>query len=242
MTAQPHVHDLDLTLDAHRWDIVAADLDAQGWAVLTHLLSASECEAVGGLFERDEGFRKRVDMARHGYGQGLYKYFAYPLPRRLQDLRTALYPRLAPIANAWHERLGLPVRFPADHAAFLERCHQGGQGRPTPLVLQYGPGDYNRLHQDLYGHHVFPLQAAILLSRPGIDFEGGEFVLTEQRARMQSRAHVVPLTQGDAVIFAVNSRPVRGSRGDARAALRHGVSTVRSGRRRTLGLIFHDAA
>jgi hypothetical protein len=242
MTALPQPSPEPTALDLQAWDAVAADLDEQGWAVLPKLLPAADCEAVGDLFEQDRGFRSTVDMGRHGYGRGLYRYFAYPLPRLVQDLRTALYPRLVPIANAWHERLGLPVRFPQEHAAFLDRCQGAGQLRPTPLVLQYGPGDYNRLHQDLYGQHVFPLQAAILLSRPGEDFEGGEFVLTEQRARMQSRAHVVPLTQGDAVVFAVNSRPIRGRRGDARAAMRHGVSTLRSGRRRTLGLIFHDAA
>jgi hypothetical protein len=181
-------------------------------------------------------------MARHGYGRGEYRYFAYPLPTLVEQLRTALYARLAPIANAWHERMGSNVRFPPIHAEFLQRCHSAGQLRPTPLLLQYGPGDYNCLHQDLYGEQVFPLQVAILLSSPGNDFAGGEFVLTEQRPRMQSRVEVVPLTQGDAVVFAVNSRPVQGARGSYRVNLRHGVSTVRSGRRQTLGIIFHDAA
>ncbi len=181
-------------------------------------------------------------MARHGYGRGEYKYFAYPLPALVEGLRTTLYPRLAPIANRWHEAMGIDVRFPPDHAAFIERCHAAGQTRPTPLLLQYGKNDYNCLHQDLYGEHVFPLQVAILLKEPGQDFEGGEFVLTEQRPRMQSRAEVVPLRKGDAVVFAVNSRPVRGTRGSYRVNLRHGVSTLRAGHRHTLGIIFHDAA
>ena len=224
------------------WPAVFTDLDAVGWARLPELLSRAECDAVADLYGHNEGFRSHVVMARHGFGRGEYRYFAYPLPPLVQDLRTALYPRLAPIANHWHERMGLAARFPAGHAAFLERCHAAGQIRPTPLLLQYGEGDYNCLHQDLYGEHVFPLQVAVLLSQPGEDFEGGEFVLTEQRPRMQSRAAVVPLRQGDAVVFAVNSRPVRGVRGDYRVNLRHGVSTVRAGHRHTLGVIFHDAA
>jgi hypothetical protein len=181
-------------------------------------------------------------MARHGFGRGEYRYFAYPLPPLVADLRASLYPRLAPLANRWHERMGLPARFPAEHDAFLERCHAAGQRRPTPLLLRYGPGDYNCLHQDLYGDHVFPIQLAILLSRPGADFTGGEFVLTEQRPRMQSRAQVVPLGQGDAVLFAVNQRPQAGTRGDYRVTMRHGVSSVTAGRRHMLGIIFHDAA
>jgi uncharacterized protein len=229
-------------VDALDWAGVEAALDAQGWAVLPRLLAGPACDGVAALYAARDGFRSRITMARHGFGQGEYRYFDYPLPAPVQALRTGLYPRLAPVADRWHARLGIDTRFPADHAAFLERCHGAGQGRPTPLMLQYGPGDYNCLHQDLYGAHVFPLQVAILLSDPGRDFEGGEFVLTEQRPRMQSRASVVPLSKGDGVLFAVNSRPVRGGRGDYRVALRHGVSTVRAGRRHTLGIIFHDAA
>jgi hypothetical protein len=223
------------------WMAATADLDAQGWAVLPKLLSIDECAATAGLYGAGEGFRSQVVMARHGFGRGEYRYFAYPLPPLVEDLRRTLYPRLAPIANHWHERMGLAARFPSEHAAFIERCRAAGQVRPTPLLLQYGAGDYNCLHQDLYGEHVFPLQVAVLLSRPGEDFEGGELVLTEQRPRMQSRVAVVPLSQGDAVVFAVNSRPVRGSKGDYRVTMRHGVSTLRSGRRHTLGIIFHDA-
>ncbi|MBV9881634.1 MAG: 2OG-Fe(II) oxygenase [Sphingomonadaceae bacterium] len=224
------------------WTEIAATLDAQGWAILPDLLSPGECDGIASLYEEDGCFRSRVVMARHGFGRGKYRYFAYPLPPPVAALRTSLYPRLAPIANRWHARMGMDVRFPADHAAFLERCHAAGQTRSTPLLLRYGPGDYNNLHQDLYGEHVFPLQAAALLSPPGEAFEGGEFVLTEQRPRMQSRAMVVPLRKGDAVLFAVNSRPVEGARGAYRVKLRHGVSALRSGRRHTLGIIFHDAA
>jgi hypothetical protein len=228
-------------LDAFDWSRAAQDLDAQGWTVLPGLLSAAECGAVAGLYGQGEGFRSQVVMARHGFGRGEYRYFSYPLPPLVQQLRNALYPRLAPLANRWHERMGMDVRFPRDHAAFIARCHAAGQTRPTPLLLQYGPDDYNCLHQDLYGEHVFPLQAAVLLSQPGEDFEGGEFVITEQRPRMQTRAAVVPLNKGDAVLFAVNSRPVQGARGDYRVNLRHGVSRLRCGHRHTLGLIFHDA-
>ncbi len=222
------------------WPRIAADLDAQGWATLPALLTAEQCEAIAARYD-DDIFRSRVTMARHGFGRGEYKYFAYPLPDHVAELRGALYARLAPIANCWNEAMGVPVRYPAAHEQFLERCHEAGQTRPTPLLLRYRPGDYNCLHQDLYGAHVFPLQTAILLSRPGEDFTGGEFVLTEQRPRMQSRPSVVPLARGDAVVFAVNQRPVQGTRGFYRTVLRHGVSTLRSGRRHTLGIIFHDA-
>ena len=223
------------------WTAVAGDLDRQGWAVLPKLLTADQSDAIAGMYGDTPAFRSHVVMARHGFGKGEYRYFAYPLPDMVQQLRAGLYPVLAPIANAWHGRMDLEARFPPTHAAFLERCHAAGQRRPTPLLLQYGPGDYNCLHQDLYGEHVFPLQVATLLSEPNEAFEGGEFVLTEQRPRMQSRAAVVPLSKGDAVVFAVNSRPQRGSKGDYRVMMRHGVSEVRSGRRHTVGIIFHDA-
>ncbi len=233
---------IDTRLAALDWDAAAAALDRDGWAVLPALLGDDECDALAALYAAEAGFRSHVHMARHGFGRGEYRYFAYPLPQPVAGLRAALYPRLVAIANRWHERMGMAVRFPAEHAEFLARCHKAGQRRPTPLLLQYGPGDYNCLHQDLYGEHVFPVQAAVLLSAPGADFTGGEFVLTEQRPRMQSRAAVVPLAKGDALLFAVNVRPVRGSRGDYRVAMRHGVSELRSGRRHTLGVIFHDAA
>jgi hypothetical protein len=228
-------------LAAVDWDRVGADLDAQGYAVIEGLLGARECRSVSALYPHEAAFRSHIVMARHGFGRGEYKYFAYPLPDPVAELRTAIYPHLSRVANRWNEAMGLDVRFPADHAAFLKRCHEAGQVRPTPLLLQYGPGDFNCLHQDLYGAHAFPLQVAILLSEPGEDFTGGEFVLTEQRPRMQSRAAVVPLRRGDAVIFAVHHRPVRGTRGAYRVNLRHGVSVVRTGRRHTLGIIFHDA-
>ena len=219
-----------------------ADLEAQGWSVLRDLLTSAECEDLAALYAHDDGFRSRVVMARHGYGKGEYRYFSYPLPPLVQGLRTALYAQLAPLANRWHERMGLSARFPAGHAEFIARCAASGQSRPTPLLLQYGAGDYNCLHQDLYGEHVFPLQLAVLLCEPMADFRGGEFVLTEQRPRMQTRAAVVPLTKGDAVVFAVNSRPVSGTRGDYRVKLRHGVSRITEGHRHTLGIIFHDAS
>lgn len=223
------------------WMGVQTDLDAAGYAILPGLVGEDECDSVAGGYDSGRGFRSQVVMARHGFGRGEYRYYSYPLPPRVERLRTGLYPHLVPIANTWHARMGNPVRFPADHAAFIARCHAAGQVRPTPLLLQYGPGDYNCLHQDLYGEHVFPLQVAILLSTPGEGFTGGEFVLTEQRPRMQSRVEVVPLTKGDAVVFAVNSRPHKGTRGDYQVKLRHGVSRVRSGHRHTLGIIFHDA-
>jgi hypothetical protein len=219
---------------------VERELDAHGCAVLERLLAPEECSAVSALYDEDATFRSRVMMSRHGFGRGEYKYFAYPLPAPVGELRTALYPRLATVANRWNMALGLPERFPAGHSEFLARCHAAGQRRPTPLLLRYDPEDFNCLHQDVYGEHLFPLQVAILLSEPGRDFTGGEFVLTEQRPRMQSRAEVVPLRQGDGVVFAVRHRPVQGSRGSYRVNLRHGVSRIRSGRRHTLGIIFHD--
>jgi hypothetical protein len=215
------------------------ELDAQGFAVLQGLVAGGDCDSLSGLYEDNGLFRSRVVMSRHGFGRGEYKYFAYPLPEAVAALRTALYPRLAPVANRWYEAMGLEPRFPASHAGFLERCHAAGQTRPTPLLLRYEAGDYNCLHQDLYGEQVFPLQVTVLLSD---GFSGGEFVMTEQRPRMQSRAMVVPLRKGDGVVFAVHTRPVRGARGVYRVNLRHGVSAVRSGRRHTLGVIFHDAA
>jgi hypothetical protein len=223
------------------WPAAADALDTNGWAMLPRLLEPAACDQIATLYDAPEHFRSHVLMARHGFGRGEYRYFAYPLPDRVQDLRTRLYPPLAAIANRWHARMGIDRRFPESHADWLAECHLAGQTRPTPLLLRYGPGDYNCLHQDLYGDHVFPLQIAVLLSEPGRDFSGGEFVLTEQRPRMQSRAAVVPLRQGDAVVFAVNQRPVRGGKGDYRVTMRHGVSAVHIGRRHTLGIIFHDA-
>jgi hypothetical protein len=226
---------------AQDWPGSERGLDEHGCARLEGVLTPAECAALGRLWEDDGCFRSRVDMARHGFGRGEYRYFRAPLPDAVQGLREALYPRLAPIANRWSAALGSEQRFPARHAAFLARCHRAGQRRPTPLLLRYEPGDYNCLHQDLYGPHVFPLQATVLLSAPGRDFAGGEFVLTEQRPRRQSRAEVVALEQGDAVVFAVHHRPVQGARGAYRATLRHGVSRLHSGRRLALGVIFHDA-
>jgi hypothetical protein len=219
----------------------AAELDAYGCGVLPRLLTAEECGAIAALYPQERHFRSHIHMARHGFGKGEYRYFAYPLPGLIAGLRGALYAHLAPIANGWNERMSIDTRYPESHAEFLALCHDAGQMRPTPLLLQYVPGDFNCLHQDLYGDLAFPLQVAVLLSEPGRDFTGGEFVLTEQRPRMQSRAEVVPLTQGDAVAFAVHHRPVRGSKGDYRVNLRHGVSRLRTGRRHTLGIIFHDA-
>jgi hypothetical protein len=229
-------------VDLVDWARISQDLDDRGSATIGGLLIAAECESVAMLYAVDEMFRSRVVMARHGFGRGEYKYFAYPLPSIVGSLRAALYPHLAPVANRWHAAMGIDLRFPEQHADFLERCHAAGQRRPTPLLLQYGVDDYNCLHQDLYGEHVFPLQVAVLLSEPQRDFTGGEFVITEQRPRMQSRPEVVPLRQGDAVVFAVHHRPVQGTRGVYRVNLRHGVSRLRSGHRHTLGIIFHDAA
>jgi hypothetical protein len=232
---------LTARVDAIDWPQATRELDAQGCAVLKGLLTADECRALAALYPDDNHFRSRVVMGRHGFGRGEYKYFCYPLPDLIAQLRGAIYARLCDVGNRWNEALGLAIRYPQHHDAFLKRCHDAGQVRPTPLLLQYGEGDYNCLHQDLYGEHVFPLQVAVLLSEPGRDFSGGEFVLTEQRPRMQSRAEVVPLGQGDAVVFAVHFRPVQGTRGFYRVNLRHGVSRIRSGQRHTLGVIFHDA-
>jgi hypothetical protein len=223
------------------WTEATRDLDAQGCAVLKNLLTPDECHAITSLYPDDTHFRSRIVMGRHGFGRGEYKYFSYPLPSLIAQLRPALYSKLNGVANRWNEAMGIDIRYPAAHEAFLKRCHEAGQTRPTPLLLQYEPGDYNCLHQDLYGEHVFPLQVAILLSEPGRDFTGGEFVLTEQRPRMQSRPEVVPLAQGDGVAFAVHHRPVQGTRGVYRVNLRHGVSRIRSGHRHTVGVIFHDA-
>jgi len=229
------------SFDAIDWTRIDADLDARGCAVIEKLLSPEQCAALAALYPDDANFRSRVVMGRHGFGRGEYKYFAYPLPDPIAALRPALYAPLSEVANRWNAAMGIDIRYPIDHAAFLQRCHDAGQTRPTPLLLQYGEGDYNCLHQDLYGEHVFPLQVAILLSQPGEDFSGGEFVLTEQRPRMQSRPEVVPLCRGDAVVFAVHHRPVQGTRGFYRVNLRHGVSRLCSGHRHTLGVIFHDA-
>ena len=232
--------DIAARIEAIDWTEMASGLDAQGWAITAPLLTAEQCAALAESYPQDKLFRSRVIMGRHGFGRGEYKYFAYPLPDLIQRLRTALYPHLADVASRWNEAMGIDVRFPDKHQDFLKRCHEAGQPRPTPLLLQYGPGDYNCLHQDLYGEHVFPLQATVLLSKPGADFSGGEFVLTEQRPRMQSRAEVVPLRQGEGVIFPVHHRPVQGTRGIYRVSMRHGVSRLRSGQRHTLGVIFHD--
>jgi hypothetical protein len=224
------------------WRQIERDLDAHGCAVVPALMSDTACSALATAYDDEALFRSRVVMSRHGFGRGEYKYFDYPLPGVVADLRTSLYPPLAAIANRWQEALGSEARFPTRLAAFLERCRRAGQARPTPLLLHYGEGDYNCLHQDVYGEHLFPLQVTVLLSEPGRDFTGGEFVLTEQRPRRQSRAEVVPLGRGDGVIFAVRERPVKGSRGFYRVNMRHGVSRLRSGQRRALGIIFHDAA
>ena len=223
------------------WRRIGEELDAHGCAVIAGLLSGEECAALARSYDDDSLFRSRVAMGRHGFGRGEYKYFAYPLPSVVAALRTALYAPLAVIANRWNAAMGMEIRYPAEHATFLDNCHRSGQTKPTPLLLRYGEGDYNCLHQDLYGEHVFPLQVAFLLSEPGRDFTGGEFVLTEQRPRMQSRVEVVPLGRGDGAIFPVHHRPVQGTRGPYRVKLRHGVSRLRSGHRHTLGIIFHDA-
>jgi hypothetical protein len=235
------VQDITHRIKALDWKQISDDLEAQGSAVIEKLITPEECETLAGLYRKDEIFRSRIVMARHGFGRGEYKYFSYPLPCIISELRTSMYQELAPIATYWNQAMGIDVRYPPNHADFIKRCHEAGQFRPTPLLLQYESGDYNCLHQDLYGEHVFPIQLTILLSEPGRDFTGGEFVLTEQRPRMQSRPEVVPLRQGDAVIFAVHYRPVQGIRGVHGVNMRHGVSRLRSGSRHTAGIIFHDA-
>jgi hypothetical protein len=234
LTIETRIQSLD-------WDRIAHDLDDYGAAVIEELLPPAECASLAALYPDDALFRSRVIMARHGFGRGEYKYFAYPLPDIIGTLRAELYPHLAPVANRWNAAMAIGVHYPEQHADFLKRCHKAGQAKPTPLLLKYTEGDYNCLHQDLYGEHIFPIQVAILLSEPGKEFTGGEFVLTEQRPRMQSRAEVVPLRQGDAVAFAVHHRPVQGTRGFYRVNMRHGVSRLRSGQRYTMGIIFHDA-
>ena len=223
------------------WLQVSRDLQAEGHAIIKNILSPDECDDIRALYQDDKIFRSQIVMERHGFGRGEYRYFSYPLPKLVADMRTSLYPRLVPIANSWNEAMGIDLHFPAIHADYIQRCHRAGQNKPTPLLLKYGPGDYNCLHQDLYGEHVFPLQVAVLLSEPDTDFSGGEFVMTEQRPRMQSRPIVVPLRKGDGVVFAVHHRPVQGSKRVYRVNLRHGVSRIRDGSRYTLGIIFHDA-
>jgi uncharacterized protein len=235
------VSSAEVRVAGYDWPTLARELDSYGCAILPQLLSSEECSTIAALYPNESHFRSHVIMARHGFGKGEYRYFKYPLPELVDGLRTALYPHLAGVANEWNGRMGIDERYPADHASFLKRCHDAGQRRPTPLLLQYVPGDFNCLHQDLYGDLAFPLQVAILLSESAKDFTGGEFVLTEQRPRMQSRAEVVPLGQGDGVAFAVHNRPVKGTKGNYRVYLRHGVSRIRSGMRHTVGIIFHDA-
>jgi uncharacterized protein len=241
ISSAPAVTSAEARVSAYDWQALAGELNSYGCAVLPKLLSPAECHTIAALYHDESYFRSHIHMARHGFGKGEYRYFKYPLPDLLGGLRTALYPGLAGVANEWSGRMGIDERYPGDHESFLKRCREAGQTRPTPLLLQYVPGDFNCLHQDLYGDLAFPIQVAILLSEPGMDFTGGEFVLAEQGPRMQSRAEVVPLRQGDAVAFAVHNRPVQGSKGNYRANLRHGVSRVRSGMRHTVGIIFHDA-
>jgi uncharacterized protein len=241
LTAASAVQTTEMRVSHYDWGTHSGDLNGYGCTVLEKLLSPDECRDIAGLYATEEHFRSHVHMARHGFGKGEYRYFKYPLPDLLTNLRTALYPHLAAVANDWNARMDIERRYPDQHAEFLQQCHDAGQTRPTPLLLQYVPGDFNCLHQDLYGDLAFPLQVAILLSKPGQGFTGGEFVLTEQRPRMQSRAEVVPLRQGDAVAFAVHNRPVQGTKGIYRVNLRHAVSRVRTGMRHTVGIIFHDA-
>ena len=230
-----------MVLDDISWKQVSRDLDAEGNALIKGILSTDECDEIRALYQEEKIFRSQVVMERHGFGRGEYRYFSYPLPDLIRAMRTSLYPHLVPIANGWNKALGIEARYPATHADYIQRCHQAGQNKPTPLLLKYGTGDYNCLHQDLYGEHIFPLQIAVLLSEPDKDFSGGEFVMTEQRPRMQSRPMVVPLRKGDGVVFAVHHRPVQGKKSVYRVNLRHGVSRLRSGSRHTLGIIFHDA-
>jgi uncharacterized protein len=230
-----------MTVEDMSWEQVSHDLDAEGNAIINGILSTDECDDVRALYQQRKLFRSEVIMERHGFGRGEYRYFSYPLPALIATLRTSLYPHLTPIANRWNEAMNIAVRYPATHADFIRRCHEAGQDKPTPLILKYENEDYNCLHQDLYGEHIFPLQVAVLLSEPDRDFTGGEFVMTEQRPRMQSRPIVVPLRKGDGVVFAVHHRPVRGKKSVYRVNLRHGVSRLRSGSRHTLGIIFHDA-
>ncbi|MFD2249570.1 hypothetical protein FHS82_004023 [Pseudochelatococcus lubricantis] len=239
--ASEAVRSAEERIASYDWQEFATELSGYGCAVLPKILTPEECKEIAALYPHEEHFRSHIHMARHGFGKGEYRYFKYPLPDLIGGLRTALYPHLADVANEWNARMGIDQRYPAEHKDFLKQCHDAGQTRPTPLLLQYVPGDFNCLHQDLYGDLAFPLQIAFLLSEPGEDFTGGEFVLTEQRPRMQSRAEVVPLRQGDAVAFAVHNRPVQGTKGNYRVNLRHGVSRVRSGQRHTVGIIFHDA-
>lgn len=234
--------DIETRIAGLDWNLLKEAIDFQGWATTSQLLTEDERQALVGAYDDESLYRSRIVMAHHGFGRGEYRYYSYPLPPLIQQLRTALYDRLAPLANRWQSALGTGGSFPAKHAEYLMQCHAAGQARPTPLILRYGPGDYNCLHQDLYGELNFPLQAAVLLSEPGKGFTGGELVLTEQRPRMQSKVQVVPLQAGEAVIFAVNHRPVQGTRGTYRVAIRHGVSMVTSGSRHTLGIIMHDAA
>jgi uncharacterized protein len=224
------------------WRQIGNELNEQGSALLKSVLTPEDCGILASWYQNENGFRRRIVMGRHGFGRGEYKYFSYPLPDMIQGVRTRLYPKLVLVANQWNQAMRIDIQYPRDHSEFIQRWHDAGQVRPTPLLLQYGAGDYNCLHQDLYGEHVFPIQVAILLSEPGRDFVGGEFVLTEQRPRMQSRPEVAPLRQGDAVAFAIHHRPVEGTRGTYKVNLRHGVSRVRSGQRHTVGIIFHDAA
>ena len=240
--ALPKAAEAVARIEALDWQEIGKNLDEQGNAALASVLTPQECKALASLYPNEDGFRSRVVMERHGFGRGEYKYFSYPLPDIIEGMRTELYSRLAPLANKWNESMKIDVRYPAKHAQFIKRCHDDGQERPTPLLLQYGAGDFNCLHQDLYGEHVFPIQVTFLLSEPGKDFTGGEFVLTEQRPRMQSRPEVVPLRQGDAVAFAVHYRPVQGRRSVYRVNMRHGVSRLHSGHRHTMGIVFHDAS